>query len=405
MEIAAAKGEFERMKPIRKFLYPFFIAVLFFLVYLLDRNVPKEVRWDYDFTSLSKTTMGCKILRDNLSYIFPGQSIKNIYENPYVELYPELDANKTLLIINDEFHPGVPEIERLSAFIENGGIVFISAFSFSKEFTDQFGFSLHSDTKFSEKDILLLRIDADTSLKYSSLIKFEPLEYFSSDGGDFEILGTNAADSINYISINYGKGRLFLHLLPWVFGNYYMTEPTVQLYPYKVLSSLPLRDILWDEHYKSGKQLITSPLRFVLRDDYLKWAYYILLVSMILYLIFHARREQRVIPVIKPYENTTLQFLQRIALLNKFYKSKEQSMTEVYEKFQFSISRIFKTEKNIFSDHSMKIIEKSVPGSGEKLMQIRNAYLLASEKRGKAEFIQFNTLIHQFYTSYGLYGK
>ena len=47
----------------------------------------------------------------------------------------------------------------------------------------------------------------------------------------------------------------------------------------------------------------------------MKWAYYMALGSLFLYMIIWAKRKQRVIPIVKPYSNDTLDFTKTIGSL------------------------------------------------------------------------------------------
>jgi hypothetical protein len=68
----------------------------------------------------------------------------------------------------------------------------------------------------------------------------------------------------------------------------------------------------------------TTPLRFILSNEPLRWAYYLAILSILLFMIFEAKRKQRIIPIIKPLANTTLEFISTIAnlyLQKKDYKN------------------------------------------------------------------------------------
>ena len=56
-------------------------------------------------------------------------------------------------------------------------------------------------------------------------------------------------------------------------------------------------------------------LSFIMSQPSLKIAWRLLLAGIILYLFFRGKREQRIIPVIKKPENTTIEFAQSISSL------------------------------------------------------------------------------------------
>ena len=55
-----------------------------------------------------------------------------------------------------------------------------------------------------------------------------------------------------------------------------------------------------------------SPLRYLLANRPLRWALYLALATVVAFILFSARRHQRVIPVIKPPVNHMMNFVKRI---------------------------------------------------------------------------------------------
>jgi hypothetical protein len=65
-------------------------------------------------------------------------------------------------------------------------------------------------------------------------------------------------------------------------------------------------------YLKSGRKIVDSPMRFVLDQKSLKWAYYTLMLGLLLFIIIKGKREQRVIEVLAPLENTSIEFTKTI---------------------------------------------------------------------------------------------
>jgi hypothetical protein len=83
----------------------------------------------------------------------------------------------------------------------------------------------------------------------------------------------------------------------------------------KTFSYLPVQNTYWDEYYKGYHREPQTPLRFIIAQPALKWALYLILGSLILFMIFEAKRKQRIIPVVKPLSNTTLEFTETVGRL------------------------------------------------------------------------------------------
>ena len=68
-----------------------------------------------------------------------------------------------------------------------------------------------------------------------------------------------------------------------------------------------------DNFHKSGKSFYTSPMYLFLNTKEFKWAYYLILIGSLIYIIFEGKRKQRAIPVVTPLKNQTLAFTRTIA--------------------------------------------------------------------------------------------
>jgi hypothetical protein len=119
---------------------------------------------------------------------------------------------------------------------------------------------------------------------------------------------------------------LYLHTVPVAFTNYFLLKDNNAEYISKVFSYLPAKPsalfgmniISWVE---AGR---VHPLRVILTKPALKWAWYTALIGMIIFVIFHAKRRQRIIPVITPPANDSKEFVEtvsRVYLNQKHHKN------------------------------------------------------------------------------------
>jgi hypothetical protein len=100
------------------------------------------------------------------------------------------------------------------------------------------------------------------------------------------------------------------------FTNLFVLRPQTSDFAFASLSYLPApRTIWWDEYQKQGRREQQSLLRVVLRYEALRTAFYASLLGIVLFILFEAKRRQRIIPVLKPLPNTTLLFTRTVASL------------------------------------------------------------------------------------------
>ncbi len=125
-----------------------------------------------------------------------------------------------------------------------------------------------------------------------------------------------AVDSKNQavlVSASYGFGDITLCSVPTAFTNYFVLRPATAGFAWQALSSLPRGPVWWDEYSKQGRAGSDSLLRVVFKYPALKLAFWLLLGGGLLLLWVGGRRRQRVIPVVKPLPNNTLQFVRTVA--------------------------------------------------------------------------------------------
>lgn len=147
------------------------------------------------------------------------------------------------------------------------------------------------------------------------------------NGDSVKILGRLEKNYSNYITFSYGKGRIYLHTTPVVFSNYYMINDTTMNYCRDALSYLGNGNVYWDEenrtydykasnHHSSQNNLTKpneGPLEFILSEPGLRMAWYILLAGTVLYLMFGAKRKQRIIEPMENMENTSIEYAEVIS--------------------------------------------------------------------------------------------
>lgn len=139
-------------------------------------------------------------------------------------------------------------------------------------------------------------------------------------------LGYIETSYVNFFKIRYGKGNLFIHTNPILFSNYSMTKESSVEYASAVFSHFQNKTVIWDEFSKSprynlGNSLSKSPLYFIMEQRSLRYGWWLLLITTTLYIAFAAKRKQKLIPVIEPRVNTSLQFIKMISSLHYQYQN------------------------------------------------------------------------------------
>ena len=300
-------------------------AVIVFMM-IAEITKPKALNWRNSYSAADKIPLGCFVLFNELDTFSEGDvlvSEKSIYEYLKTE---EFSEPKSLIFVNDRINFGKEESETLMKFVENGNTVFISSTYFYGNVLDTLNVSVQ------RQYTNIYRKEADNkftspSLQANNRIYKDVIEnsFFESiDTLRTTVLGTVTTkneDEIdetypNLIKVDVGdnNGQFILHTNPFAFTNYHLLDDKED-YAATVLSYLPKQQIIWDNNYKSGRKVITSPLRYILENTALKWAFYISMFGLILFVIFRGKRTQRIIPVIKKLDNATVDFTRTIGEL------------------------------------------------------------------------------------------
>jgi hypothetical protein len=299
--------------------YIFLLAatvVLFVLVHLFS---PKQFDWTPTFSSRDKNPFGSYVMNTMLPDLFPGQEVSN-YNITFYEASDSILAGKNIIAIAS-FMTLTPEDTRaLLNVVDSGATAFLSATYFRGHFSDTLG--IHNVDVLTKIGFQNLELLQDTSHLHFVYGKYDR-EYFYRQSDintffaldslktDVYIIARNEYDDPVTLRIPWGKGELIVNSTPLAFTNNYLLYRNHRFIS-QTLSYLPERPIWWTEYYQLGRLESLSPLRVILKSEALSWAYYLLMAATVIFIFFEGKRKQRIIPVIKPLANTSLEFIRTI---------------------------------------------------------------------------------------------
>jgi len=390
------------LKNNRKYLV--IVVTLFVVLIAINHFAPKPIDWRATYNSKGKTPYSCYILNDMLGVIFPEQTIINSYDGFYVSLDSTNLEKKNVIVITNTFEPDKYDLGVLLKYVAKGNDFFVSSTTFGDSFLDSLQIKLKSsiiDTSVYRKGketVFLLNPELRNDSGYCYDKKMPLVSISSFDTLNTTKLGTNRAGSLNFICTKYGLGKIYLHTQPLVFTNYHLLHGNVE-YASKVLSYLPIRKTIMDNYYKPDRFINSSPVRYILSQPPLQSAYYLLLLTLLLYLVVESKRRQRIIPVLKPLENRSLQFMKTIGGL---YFRQRNNVDLAFKKSIYF--KEFLRERylisNISATSECQIMVSGKSGvSVELVREILNAinYYETATKASDAGVIAFNRDMEMFY--------
>jgi len=395
--------------------YGLILAVCFTALILLQLFTPKPIDWNLSYTKKTKIPFGTSALYSMLPAIFPSQNISNAEIPLYNNLNKVNFKNHNYIIINNVFKPDTLDTRELLKFASLGNNVFIAANHFEGKFADALklktdnyfdlgNLAKNDSTIFSSlyrsRDTVKSNFSNPSLQKSSYYVYSKGVEgtYLKSfDTARSVVLGSYHTKRINFIKFKIGKGQIFINTLPEAFSNYHFVSPNYT-YVYKALSYLPNQSTIWDEYYKAGNEKSDNPLRVIFNNSLLLKAYYLLILSIILFMIFGAKRKQRIIPVIEPFRNTTLQFVDIVGTL--YYQTGDHKNIADKKILYFleHIRTAFQIKTTVYDD---AFIMRIINLSGIEELKVRDLFYYFSDLNIKTtvtqqELLKLNGMIEDF---------
>lgn len=392
-------------------IYIIILVLLFAGAFAIEISKPKPIDWTPTYNETHKKPYGTYILYNELKSLFDDNEIKSIKVSPYEyfgNLYDYDSLNYKVqgnyVYINNYVDIDEVSLEELLYFTELGNNVFISSNYPPSYLRDTLHFQTENHFNFKGNANLSF---ANKRLKNDSISIERGLNniYFSKiDTANTTVLGYQKFDSIprvNFIKVKYGEGNIFLHLQPIVFTNYHLLKKNNKKYAATTLSYLPEETLFFDSRNKITQDLGRSFMRFILRQPPLRWAWYLGLLSLLVFIFFNAKRKQRVVKVLKPLENTTVAFTKTIG--NLYYETKDHN--NLIEKkvtyFLEYIRRVYYLDTQILDEKFSKSLSLKSGKDKTKtqhLIKLIN-YLRAKRVCTENDLLRLNKAIEDFHTS------
>jgi hypothetical protein len=302
-----------------------FITVMVLSVLLLVlayTNKEKEINWTPTFNEKETKPLDTKVFFEQLPSLFPNKAIKKI-RSTFYETYNDYQLDTLSTRYNYIHISKVNKIDRnsfekLLTFVSQGNTAFLSARKFPFHILDTLQFRTKTYTTAITRDTVSLSFkNLSDSIQYVNKI-INPKTYIK-DTILFKKLGYvntyKHKKRLNFIGIPFQKGTFYIHTNPEVFTNYQILKSENTEYINQLISYLPNTNTYYNKNQKRDKTLGDSPLRYILSQPPLKWAWILTLISLGLFLIFNGKRRQRIVPNIPEVKNTTTEFVKTVSNL------------------------------------------------------------------------------------------
>ncbi len=384
----------------QNFKYLIVLVLCILLALLVQMLTPEPIDWSMSFSRADTIPFGSLIVFEVLPQMFPAQKITTTRMPIYNILGERSLARTNYVFVNHTFSPDELDTKKLLDFVASGNAVFIAANIFTGKLADTLKLSTNVHFNFDDSVSInfvnpALRAPRDYDYKRQTVSHF----FSRFDTARAVVLGRDSEGEINFIRVPFEQGSFYLNTAPLAFTNYYALFRNNREYIAKALSYLPAQETFWDEYYKAGRASAGTPLRYILSQQPLRWAYYAGLAGIFLFILFQGKRRQRIIPIINPKTNTSLEFLETVGRL--YFQTRDHKKLghkKIFFFMEYLRSRFYLKTQGERGELAQRVAEKSGVALEEAqalFAQMQN--LEAKEQISEAELLSLNSALERFY--------
>lgn len=308
-----------------------FIVFLAVAMFVVQYRMPRRFTWQETHAHYDRQPFGCYVFDSVLATSMPnGYSVTS---KTLWQLEKDSTRRRNYLVMLSQTDEGKSDIVMRMA--QRGDRVMVLGDTYGSRLTDTLGASFYYCSRFTLTGFVETRhqkcvvkwVDHDggyrnapaafavhpdlltRGLEMGDSLPYRPMALFSDT--------TNRYHYLLAASFPMGKGEVILVSAPLLFTNYAVLNPSCQPLLTRLLDSVKDKPLVRldpqapDATYSNQE----SPLYVLLQRPPLRWAIYLALVTVMLYIGFTARRRQRVIPVVEPPKNNNMEFVRLIGTL------------------------------------------------------------------------------------------
>ena len=395
---------------VRNGLFALIILILILCIGFYLKPKKNLVDWSHHYNQTSKSPFGTFIVYNSLSSLFPGSDVQIQDEPIYNVLKNNNNAGNLLILIRSEgltlqSDLSAVDMEQIIRFVKLGNSVLIASNTLEKVFQKNLGIEINYSLKAFVKKESGIRL-IDSGLWGKKLFDLDSLHYIPTRSFHLDkkyhpqILGLNGQNEPNYVKYALGKGFVFFHSDPEFLSNYFVLRDNNAEYINSALGYIntPVNHIYWNTYYLHDHRVL-SPLDFIFLQSNLRIAAFCILLLFFLFVTVQIKRRQRIIPIILPVQNKTLEFTQTLGLLY-FEKGDNKNLLEkMTSQFrEFMKIRYFINPKDFTIENLALLVSKTGLEEEDIKKMIQYLQELGSKSEiSHQEVLSFNEQLQKFY--------
>jgi len=317
------------------------------------------------------------------------------------------------ILIGNRFHFTPADVDTICKFVYSGNVAFISSDDFdwlycndaSEVINDDLYYNTGIDYYYYRNDVeLVLKSNPDISYVIKASDSFyNTWNYFSEITPHVDVICYMDGLYPTHIAIPYGEGIFYLHSNPLMLSNFFLVHEPGLSYFNTCLEPLADKKLYWDEaskywQFPEGER--TNFLWFIHSNRELNWAWHILLIGILVFIVFRSKRIQRIIPVTVRPVNHSSGYAKLVSAL--YYRSNYHKHIVVEMRNQFLNFLAIRYGLKISLKNYDYYIPRIAKASGISENNIRETYKLwleleVSTDDSKRRLIRIDELFDYFY--------
>lgn len=356
------------------------------LIVVLDMRTPKEQDWSLRPSRYNQAPFGAALVYERLTDLFP-QGVTTVRRS-MAEVRRERDEHRIAtapvnhILIDERAALDSLAINDLLAMVEDGDHALIVANWFSYAYNQRLGFEEQTHWEPMNWDVGDPARSDTSWLGFTAMPLLEDSAYAFSLGAvnssfsklpdqGLRTLAANQRGEPVLVSMELGKGRLYLCTTPKAFTNFYLLHDEARGFMERVFTLLPDRPVLWDEFSKMGRDEERTPLRYILSQPPLKTAFWLMVALLVLTILVYARRRQRAIPAMAPPRNTSRDFADTLGRLYYYRGDHADLGRKICAQFREEVKTKLRLQRAEWNEENMQEIAAITGVEYEKLQHVK----------------------------------
>lgn len=356
-----------------------------------------------------KIPYGTELAYDGLSQLFPDATITVNKKSP-TSLFAG-EEKKAYIIIVPWFYPKPSEITALMNLVGEGNHIFISAHFVSDSLLHLLGLKAgFGNGQQYEPDTLQLGLYDHTT---------DDFRYFSYPGDSYDnwftsvdsqyatIMGRDHRNRPDFVRYTYkGGGSICLQLAPLAFSNFFLLHKDNRAYYENALSNVPntVGTVLWDDYFRYHRADDSdgfSAFQYIFSSPPFRLAFWLLLILFGLIYLFDSKRRQRMIPLIAPLRNTSVDFVRTISRLYFQRRDNLNLASKMVAHFQDKVRTKYRMSPTTLDEAFAEQLAYRTGFSKEELKQLVYYMRTLPDKAyiPDEELLEFHQQLDAFYKS------